>query len=74
MPVHVFWKGQNSQVADKCMDTALKINILQISIPPFPIHKNIANKIKCIYWFDYEKVIGLQRIKVHANITLTSVK
>ena len=36
MPVRDLCKGQNYQVADKCIDTTFTISILQTSLLPFP--------------------------------------
>ena len=55
----VLWKGQNCQVAEKCIYTTFKINIF-LDQKSF-INNNIANKIKCMYWFNYKIVIGSQR-------------
>ena len=83
MPVYDLWKGQNCQVADKCIFTiyiynkyfANKLTTLPLHQKSF-VYSNIFNKIKCMYWFNYKIVIGSQRktskCKLNFNLNQTN--
>ena len=64
--IHDFWKGQNCQVAEKCIDTynkcfVNKLTTFSLYQKSFIITNNIVNKIKHMYWFNYKIETSSQR-------------